>query len=187
MIDPTGNDALWVKHNNKIRLVIPVNFTGSGATNASNIINKVNSLKIGNPNFEVSVIETDEPIHGVLNTMDLSAGYDFNNYPGAGEGAEFAGNKAHINTDNNESDGAAAHDMFHFAGVEDQYVEGPKDPQGNRTSTPTPGYDDSNIMTSRTGTELKGEQLQEAYDHRNEYENMKVCTSDGHGGLVCEK
>ena len=72
----------------------------------------------------------------------------------------------HINTENAQSNDAAAHDTLHFAGIKDQYKEGPRDANGNRTSSPTSGYDNSNIMTSRSGTKLNPDQIQEARDNK---------------------
>jgi hypothetical protein len=54
-------------------------------------------------------------------------------------------------------------------------------PNGNRTSAPTQGYDNSNIMTSRSGTQLKPEQIQEAQQNKT----TKQCTSDN-GKTTCK-
>jgi hypothetical protein len=44
--------------------------------------------------------------------MDLSSGYDFKRYQGAGEGTNaLGGDKAHINTDNGLANDAAAHTL----------------------------------------------------------------------------
>jgi hypothetical protein len=115
--------------------------------------------------------------------MDFSSGYDFKNYNnGAGEGTKgLGGNEDHINSDNGDAKDAAAHDILHFAGIKDQYHDGPRDAQGNRTSTPTAGYDNSNIMTYRSGTNLKPEQIQEAQKNKS----TKQCTTDN-GKTVCK-
>ena len=75
---------------------------------------------------------------------------------------------------------AAAHDVLHFAGIDDQYTEGKRDANGNRTNTPKPGYDNSNIMTSRKGKKLKPKQIQEA----NKNGSTKHC-STVNGKQVC--
>jgi len=157
--------------------VIPVHFTGSGATpeNISAITNRDNQLDTGGSSVKIQVVSTDKPVNGVLNTMDLSPGNDTKNYGSIGEGVnKVGGDTGHINTDNAQSNDAAAHDSLHFAGIKDQDKEGPKDANGNRTSTPTPGYDNSNIMTSRSGTKLTPEQIQEAQKNKT----TKQCTSD---------
>jgi RHS repeat-associated protein len=184
--DPDGHDALWVvdKQTGQVTLVIPVHFTGSSATpeNISAITNRDNSLDTGGSPVKIQVVSTDKPVNGVLNTMDLSPGADTKNYKAPGEGVNgLGGNKGHINTDNAQSNDAAAHDDLHFAGIKDQYNEGPRDANGNRTSTPTPGYDNSNIMTSRSGTQLKPEQIQEAQQNKS----TKQCTSDN-GKTTCK-
>jgi hypothetical protein len=111
--------------------------------------------------------------------MDVSPGYDFKTYPKAGEGQVAGpgpkgtgGHEAHINSDNADALGASVHDTLHFGGVVDRYVEGKKDANGNRTSSPSPGYDDTNIMTSRSGTTLKPNQIDET--RRNP--TTKQCT-----------
>ena len=184
--DLDGHDGLWVvdKQSGQITLVIPVHFTGSGATpeNVKAITNRDNNLDTGGSPVKIQVVTTDKPVNGVLNTMDLSPGKDPENHGTIGEGVKgLGGDTGHINTDNAKSNDAAAHDTLHFAGIKDQYVEGPKDANGHRTSTPTPGYDDSNIMTSRNGTKLKPEQIQEAQKSKT----TKPCTSDN-GKTVCK-
>jgi hypothetical protein len=60
---------------------------------------------------KIEVVNTDKPMNGVLNTMDLSPGADTKNYGPAGEGVnKLGGNSGHINTDNGLSNDAAAHD-----------------------------------------------------------------------------
>ena len=177
--DPSGHDALWIvdKQTGQTSLVIPVHFVGSDATsqNVSTIVNRDNQLDTGGSPVKIVVVSTDKPINGVLNTMNLSPGADTKNYPTAGEGVNaLGGNTGHINTSNAKSTDAAAHDDLHFAGIKDQYREGPRDAKGNRTSTPTAGYDNSNIMTSRSGTKIKPEQIQEAQKNRT----TKQCTTD---------
>ncbi|MEJ1967190.1 MAG: hypothetical protein WDN03_00925 [Rhizomicrobium sp.] len=99
-----------------------------------------------------------------MNKMDFSPGYNTSMCGAAGECVnKLGGDTAHINSANGQSTDAAAHDVLHFAGVKDQYIEGPPDAQGNRTSTPAPGYTNSNIMTSRSGTQLTPQQFQEAH------------------------
>jgi hypothetical protein len=185
--DPDGHDALWVvdKQTGQTTLVIPVHFTGSGATpeNISAITKRDNELNTGGSGVKIQVVSTDKPINGVLNKMDMSPGKDTKNYGSAGEGVnKIGGNNGHINTDNGQpnANNAAAHDDLHFAGITDKYKEGPPDKDGHRTSTPTPGYDSTNIMTDRTGTNLKPEQLQEAKKNKT----TKHCTTDK-GKTVC--
>jgi hypothetical protein len=132
-------------------------------------------------------MSTDTPVNGVLNQMDLSPGLDHTNFGDAGEGVnKLGGNNGHIDTPNDndnskDSTGAAFHDTLHFAGIKDQYKEGPRDAEGNRTSEPTAGYDKSNIMTDRSGTQLKATQVEEAKTNKS----TKQCTSDDHGKTVC--
>jgi hypothetical protein len=191
MVDPTGTDALWIKDKNAqtATLVIPVHFAGSGATpeRISGILDRGLTLQNESGSVNVIVMSSDKPVQGVLNEMDLSPGLDTKNFGQAGEGVQgLGGNKAHINTPNDndnsgDSTGAAFHDTLHFAGIKDEYVEGPRDENGNRTSSPAPGYDKSNIMTDRGGTHLKAEQVSEAQRNRS----TKQCVADDHGNTKC--
>ena len=185
MIDPDGRDALWVvdKRTSQTTLRIPVKFVGAGATkqNVDTIVNRVNSLNLGGSPVRIEVIPTNKPIHGVLNTMDFSPGLDMKNYP-VGEGTnDMGGNKAHIDSSVPSGTDAAAHDILHFAGIEDQYKEEKPDSAGNRTTTPKPGYNNTNIMTSRSGTNLKPRQIQEA----KENSSTKDCTTEQDGRTTC--
>jgi hypothetical protein len=166
-VDPDGRDAIAYKHKNgDITVTIPVHFTGQDATpsNIKAILAKDNSIKItGKSNIKLVVVSANKPIDGVLNTLDLSPGPDTAMCGKPGECINrMGGDQGHINTANGLSNDAAAHDVLHFAGIQDQYKEGPPDQQGNRTAVPTPGYTNSNVMTSRSGTELKPKQLEEA-------------------------
>ncbi len=183
--DPSGNDAVWVNNADGSKtLIIPVQFSGSGATpaNVAAIVARDNSLSISDPNLHVQVVSTNTLINGVLNKMDFSPGYNNSMCGAAGECVNrLGGNTAHINSANPQSTDAAAHDDLHFAGIKDQYVEGPRDAQGNRTSSPSPGYTNSNIMTSRSGTELKPNQFNEAKTNQT----TKQCSVDASGKTTC--
>ena len=167
-VDPKGTDAVLVvdKNTGQTTLVIPVQFSGpaASAANVSTIVNRDNSLNTSGSNIKIQVLSTSTPVNGVLNHMDFSPGYNTGNCGAAGECVypSLGSNQAHINSANGQATDAAAHDVLHFAGIKDQYQEGPRDAQGQRTSSPTPGYDNSNIMTSRGGTQLQPQQLQEA-------------------------
>lgn len=141
----------------------------------SSIVSRVNSLSISDPKLRVEVVLTSKPIGGVLNKMTFAPGYNDKMCGSAGECANrLGGDRAHINSANPQAIDAAGHDVLHFAGIRDQYVEGSRDAQGNRTSTPTPGYTNSNIMTSRSGTQLKPEQVSEAQTNKT----TRQCTAE---------
>ena len=95
-----------------------------------------------------------------------SPGNDLKNFPLTGEGVNrVGGNEGHINSSNENTVGAAAHDVLHFAGMQDKYVGSFLDSKGERVGSPLPGYD-SNIMADRSGTDLKVSQFQEAERNR---------------------
>jgi len=78
--DPDGHDALWVvdKQTGQTTLVIPVHYTGSGATSqdVTAITNRISQLNTGGSNVTIQVVPTDKPMNGVLNTLSLSPGKD---------------------------------------------------------------------------------------------------------------
>jgi uncharacterized protein RhaS with RHS repeats len=177
-VDPTGRDGVWVEDKNtgQVTLVIPVEFTGQDANpaNVAAIVNRDNTLTVADPSLKISVISTSTPINGVLNHMDFSPGYDKATCGSAGECVYpmLGSNHAHINSANPQSIDAAAHDVLHFPGIKDEYQEGPPGPHGERTSTASPGYNNSNIMTSRGGNQLTPQQFNEAKKNPT----TKICT-----------
>jgi len=149
-----------------------LDYFGATPENISKIVNRDNTLNLNGSSVTIQVVATDKKIDGKLNQMDFSAGKDPKKWGPAGEGAELGGKNAHIDSSSATGTDAAAHDILHFAGITDQYKEGQPDANGNRTSTPTTGYDNSNIMTSREGTNLKPEQVHEAEVNKS----TKQCT-----------
>jgi RHS repeat-associated protein len=177
-VDPDGRDAIWVQHKDgTATLVIPVQFAGSGATqeNVAAIVARVNGLTLPDQAVKIEVISTEKAINGKLNHMDFSPGLDLKMCPEGECTNRMGGTRAHIDSSGNEAVGAAAHDILHFAGVDEGYIPGPRDAQGRRTSSPKPGFTNSNVMTSRAGTELKSSQLEEA--QRNA--STKKCSGAG--------
>jgi RHS repeat-associated protein len=182
-IDPNGHDALYVenKDTGQTTIVIPVHFTGPSATPAliAEVITRASQLNTGDPNVKIQIVSTNQKMHGVLNTMNLSPNAD-PKYP-LGEGTKGrGGNKAHVKTNGVGGGGAIVHDSLHFAGLKDRYVEGKKDKNGNRTSKPMKGYDDTNIMAARGGTKLNSDQIKEAKDNGS----TKRCTTQN-GVTTC--
>jgi hypothetical protein len=179
-VDQDGHDALWVKDKatGTVTIVIPVQFNGSGATpdRIQQIISRDNSISTGDSNIKIQVISTDKPINGVLNKMNVSPGNDAKMCGGAGECVNHVGgNTGHIDSDSTGVNDAGPHENLHFAGLKDKYDE-KIDKDGNRSTPPSAGYDETNIMSSRPGTTLKAAQLQEA----NRNASTKHCTtSDG--------
>jgi hypothetical protein len=183
-IDPNGHDALWFENKDTgPTLVIPVHFTGIGATPEAiyAITTGANQLDTGGSGVKIQVVATDKPINGVLNTLEISPGSD-GKYGTYGDGTnKLGGNKGSVNTDTADSNGAAKHEIMHFAGINDQYDEKPTDAKGNRSATIRPGYDGSNIMVDRNGKKLKPQQLQEANRNRT----TRHCTTDDKGQTKC--
>ncbi|GGA81523.1 hypothetical protein GCM10011521_19850 [Arenimonas soli] len=169
-IDPDGRAAQWFENKDgTVTLQIKVYFTGQDATPAmvSRIEQRVEQLKTGSRR-SVELVVLSRPGGTDSNVMDLSPGMDFTNFPGAGEGVNgLGGNKGHIDTSPGRDDvGAAAHDILHFAGIDDGYVEGAPDANGNRTDGGLkPGYTNDDIMARRSGTQLRPEHFDEARDN----------------------
>jgi RHS repeat-associated protein len=170
MNDPTGQDAIMVRGRDGSRtLVIPVQIVVRGGTPAERaatvaaIVARANGLQTGDPNLRIQVVATDRPIEGVLNRLTYGSGDNVGMCPTTGECTiSPGGTEAHINSDNRESISGAAHEVFHFAGVEDGYAEGPRDARGERTSTIKPGYTADQIMARRSGNRLTRREFDEA-------------------------
>lgn len=177
MVDVKGKDAVKItdKATGQVTIVIPVHFTGSGATpeRIKQIVDRDNSLNTNGSPTKIQVISTDKKIDGVLNTLDISPGKSTKMCGAAGSCIDtLGGKKGHIDSNDTGNNGSGPHEDLHFAGIKDEYVEGPKDAGGNRTTVPAPGYDNTNIMTSRNGTNLNPGQVQEAESNKS----TKQCT-----------
>lgn len=153
-IDPDGRDAIYFEDVNV--LVIPVYFHGSAASseNVGRIKSKIDSLSSDWGGMKVRLHVLNAQGGAGANSMDLSPGNDFRNYPLAGEGVnDFGGNAGHINSSKDGWIGAAAHDILHFAGAPEGYNSiGSRE---ERSSTLKPGYTDEHIMANRNGSRLK--------------------------------
>jgi hypothetical protein len=164
-----------------------VHFVGTSVTPEiiSQIVARDNGLNITDPTLRLDIVSTSTPIYGVLNTMDYSPGYDTLLCGSPGECINtLGGNIGHINSDNMLSTDAVAHDILHFSGIKDEYVEGPANSEGARTSVPAPGYDDDNIMTSRSGTDLSPDQFYES--ESNTSTTDMACSDDADDGAsIC--
>lgn len=179
MVDPEGDDAQWVMHRNspKVILRIPVYFTGSGATpdTVGAIERRLESVRITNPNYSIDVVQIAGPGKGI-NTLDLSPGLNTQLCGDPGECVnERGGNYGHIDSSEATAVDAAAHDIPHFAGIKDRYREGRRDESGRRTSSPRRGYTMDNLMVDRAGTEITGEQFEEAERGKS---TTKVCVTE---------
>ena len=153
--DPDGRDAFYFADKNI--LVIPVYFSGSGATpeNINLIRARINSVEAkGGMRTVLQVLS--KPGGVGTNVMDLSPRLDFN-YGEYGEGLRWGedvgGRHAHINSNSGNWIGAAAHDIYHFAGAPDGY----RDVGGNganRMIKMLQGYSKADIMADRSGNRL---------------------------------
>lgn len=179
MIDPSGKDAVMIYHPDGSRtLLIPVHITGTSATKEARdaIIARANAVQTDDPNLKIQVVESSRPIHGVLNSLEYSSGPNYKMCPQTGECTNsLGGDKIYINSDNEDSIGASAHDIFHLAGIEDGYDEGPPDAGGGRTHTPKAGYTADNVMTNRSGNQLTTRQFDEAQRNPS---TTKVCEAE---------
>jgi hypothetical protein len=146
------------------------------------IVEKDEFLDTGGSPIKIQVVATDKPIEGVLNVMDLSPGLDTKMCGTAGECVNrLGGDQGHINSSAGSIVDKTGHDVLHFAGIDDQYIEGPTKPDGSRGATPKPGYDCSNVMTCSGGNKLKPEQVQEAKQNSS----TKTCTVED-GKTTCK-
>ncbi len=171
-IDPDGRDAVWKQDKNgNVTLLIPVHFSGADASPSTlaAIEARVEGLAIDNAKYKIDlVISSDAKAKGV-NRMDLSPGLDQKNYGDIGEGIEsLGGNDAHIDSSKASFVDAAAHDILHFAGINDGYKDSKVNKNGTRgPAILLPGYDGKNIMASRNGIEIKSVNIDEAKKNRS--------------------
>jgi RHS repeat-associated protein len=179
LVDLDGRDAVWVTNSDGTStLVIPVSISGAGATDATKaaIVARANGIASLDQKVSIDVVPTDKAIEGKLNRLDVSPGLDKKMCGGIGECINrLGGNKGHINSARHDAVSAAAHDIFHFAGIQDAYKEGPRDEQGRRTNEILPGYTERNIMASTNGAELTAKQLQQAKENRS----TRLCSGSG--------
>lgn len=164
--DPDGRDATWITHKDGTStLVIKVLMTGEGATAplASEIESSVESLSFPRSDVKIDVQMVGSRGRGV-NQLNLSPGNG--GCPDAGCVNRLGGNRGHVNSEIQDLVKVATHEVLHFAGIDDAYIEGPRDANGNRTTAPKPGFDRTNVMAGRSGRTLKDSQLDEAKANR---------------------
>ena len=168
-VDPDGRDATWVARADGTSVLnIKVFGTGVGATPAAMAALKQRVEGITLPGRVTVAMEIRSEAGPGINTLNMSPGLDTTMCGGAGECVnQLGGNLGHIDSSQSGNNNAGAHEVFHFAGISDKYVEGPRTAAGERTSVPSPGYDRTNIMTARGGTTLNQEQMDEAKNHPN--------------------
>jgi len=168
-VDPDGRDATWVARADGTSVLnIKVFGTGVGATPAAMAALKQRVEGITLPGRVTVVMEIRSEAGPGINTLNMSPGLNTAMCGGAGECVnQLGGNLGHIDSSQSGNNNAGAHEVFHFAGISDRYVEGPRTAAGERTSVPSPGYDRTNIMTARGGTTLNQEQMDEAKNHPN--------------------
>jgi RHS repeat-associated protein len=176
-IDEDGHDALKIvdTKTGHVTILIPVHMTGRGATKerVHEILQRANHVHSEDPNVNVKVIYTKAPVNGVMNTLDISPSQNAAMCGAAGECVNhLGGNKGHIDSRNAGDDDAGPHETMHFAGAKDKYVEG-VDQNGNRVTPPAPGYDGTDLMSNRPGTNLKPPETQEMQQNPT----TKPCTS----------
>lgn len=153
-LDPDGNDAIYFTDASVV--VIPVHFSGSGATRESvgEIKRRVDSLKSEFSGLRIVLQPLQAPGGIGTNVMRLEEGRDYKSYPRAGEGVDsFGGNKGYIDTGGLNWRGAAVHDILHFAGAPEGYADSGS--REGRTSTYRPGYSQKHIMADRSGNSLR--------------------------------
>jgi RHS repeat-associated protein len=163
-VDMDGRDAIWVqKKDGTSNLVIKVFGTGVGATATAMAELKARVDGLTTPTGTSVRMEISSAAGPGINTLNMSPGLNTTLCGAPGECVnKLGGNLGHVDSSQIGNAHAGAHEVLHFSGVVDRYVEGPLNAAGERTSVPSPGYDLSNIMTSRAGTIIKAEQLIEA-------------------------
>lgn len=148
-------------------IIIPVYFQGSGATEelVGAIMDRANSLVVAGMN--ISVVRAEHLVGGV-NVMNL-APHSRNPHTQFGEGVvevsgyEHLGNMAaHINSARGDAAAAALHDILHFIGLKDGYIENPLSSKGDRRPSVgyEPGYFESQVMANTQGNEIRSHEIE---------------------------
>lgn len=154
--DPDGRDAFLFTDRNI--LVVPVHFTGPGATpaNIANIKRQFEAIRPEFGNMRPVLQVLSQPGGAGTNVLNLAPGYDRRLFPSAGEGVYggVGGSYGHINSSSGSWIKGAVHEIFHFAGAPDGY----RDVGGNfenRESEYLKGYTQNHIMADRRGGWLR--------------------------------
>lgn len=183
-IDPNGEDAILVREPDGSRTVIvPVSLTGSKVTptTAAEMQAIASSWKVDGGADKFQIVITSTPVEGVLNSVEIGSGPNTSMCGSAGECTNaVGGNKVYINGDNPKASAAAVHDVAgHGSGMQDGYVEGPRDAAGDRTSVPKSGYTADNAMTTRGGDRITQSQMTEVQNNSTTVERCRAAD----GGL----
>ncbi|KQZ66752.1 hypothetical protein ASD55_17345 [Rhodanobacter sp. Root561] len=187
LVDADGKKSAWIQDGRRTDIVIPVHFVGSGASeeNIKTIISLAKGIDMLDRRYRISIISTDVPINGQLNTMDLSAGYDYKNYGDAGEGVKPSLDNGHINTSNSAWRRAALHDIMHFARFKDQYVSEGKGDKRVRTGYLN-GHTRDDLMADRDGHVISAPEVEYADDHGRRDGTNKICKVVDGGITHCD-
>lgn len=141
-IDPDGRDAKWVqKKDGTSNLVIKVFETGKGATAAEMATLKARVEGLTVPTGTSITMEISAKPGAVVNTLNMSPGLNTALCGAAGECVnKLGGNVGHVDSSQTGSSNAGAHEVMHFAGISDKYIEGPADLKtGARTAVASQG------------------------------------------------
>ena len=172
MFDPNGRDGLFVNNQvtNTQEIIIPVNFTGSGATKqrVAAMVSRTESLNTpSGVNIDVQPViglDAETAKQFGFNTLNIGSGPDTALCGEAGSCVnKIGGDIGHVDGSRADAIGVAAHEIPHFVGIDEQYDEG-RDSSGNRTSIIRTDME-KNIMATTDGTEINSSQVIEARDN----------------------
>jgi RHS repeat-associated protein len=148
--DIDGRDAIYFTDTRT--LVYLVYFKGAGAADKDLIAaikSRVDGLKSSDSRIQkVMLIVLDRPGGAGTSTMDLSPGKDYANFgTKTGEGTRNR-KDAHIDSSREDVVGAATHDINHFGGAPEGYID--FNSRNERGAINASGYTDKDIMGRNT-------------------------------------
>ena len=188
MLDATGRRATWVEDKNgNVTVQVMIAFSGPDAGNTAAQNDIISTLgNLATPNGEtIEVIVVDSSMIGNKGVTDVQL--STTGFQGSPCGADLScgqlsGDTAYIDTSTPQRGGVGAHEVGHTMGARDGY-EGSTGTAGvgaGRSQPTNYNRPQSDIMSSRTGTQLGTQSLGEIKSdaiRKTDRANANVCRS----------
>ena len=186
MVDATGRRATWVEDKNgNVTVQVMIAFSGPDAGNTTAQNGIVSTLgNLATPNGEVvEVIVVDSSMignKGVTEVQLSTTGFQSSTCGTDSSCADrIGGNTAYVQTGRTDQGGVGAHEIGHTMGARDGY-DGSTGKAPNRTPPTSYNRPQSDIMSTRTGTQLGTQSLGEIKNDaigKTDRANANVCRS----------
>jgi RHS repeat-associated protein len=186
MVDATGRRATWVEDKNgNVTVQVMIAFSGPDAGNTTAQNGIVSTLgNLATPNGEaVEIIVVDRSMIGNKGVTEVQLSTTGFQWSTCGTDASCAdrigGNTAYVQTGRTDQGGVGAHEIGHTMGARDGY-DGSTGTAPNRTPPTSYNRPQSDIMSTRTGTQLGTQSLGEIKNDaigKTDRANANVCRS----------